>query len=338
MEKKAHPLLVLIPLTAILLYMFSISSANVAPHTPNGKALLEDITPSTIAVQDVGNGTKILFLKDRAMNVYSFQEKNVLAYIHAVNTLKSKMPENVTLSVMLIPDQIALYEQEAIVKQTNSQINGLKYISKKLDSNILMINPIENLLAHKDEALYFRTDHHWTARGAYYTYETFAALHDFKILPLNKYKTGSVPNFVGTRSKLKETLSKYPDKLEYFLHPDTKSFSFKYIKDNKWYNTSLVQTKAPQNYRIFLDGDHPLAIVSSGAKNGKRLLVIKDSFANAFIPYLAPHYEKIIIVDPRHRAVKVNTLIEEYNITEVLLANVIHTANKPYYKTIESFY
>ena len=71
-------------------------------------------------------------------------------------------------------------------------------------------------------------------------------------------------------------------------------------------------------YTVFFGGNAPLLRVDSALANGKRLLVIKDSYANAFIPYLIPYYEEIVIVDPRYYYDDLDELIESEEISETL--------------------
>jgi hypothetical protein len=76
-------------------------------------------------------------------------------------------------------------------------------------------------------------------------------------------------------------------------------------------------------YRVFISGDRPLGIIKTEVENGKKLLVIKDSYGNAMVPFLLPHYQEIFVIDPRQYNKNVFTLIKENGIQEVLFLNYV---------------
>jgi hypothetical protein len=77
----------------------------------------------------------------------------------------------------------------------------------------------------------------------------------------------------------------------------------------------------PAKYKVFLTGDHTFLNISTGVKNGRSLLIIKDSYANAFIPWLRDNYENIYVIDPRTYTEHLDDLFENYDINEVMIFN-----------------
>ena len=83
-------------------------------------------------------------------------------------------------------------------------------------------------------------------------------------------------------------------------------------------------------YGVFLGIDYPVMKIDGPVKNGRILLIIKDSYANAFIPFLVAHFEKIYVADIRYFPYKITPFIHENHINEVLVMNHIVTANSPF--------
>jgi len=72
-------------------------------------------------------------------------------------------------------------------------------------------------------------------------------------------------------------------------------------------------------YSVFLGGDHPLGQIITTVNNGKKLAIIKDSYGNAFIPFLLPHYQEIFVIDPRHYQGDLGKLVKDNGIQELLV-------------------
>lgn len=280
---------------------------------------------------NAANPTNIFYLKDRAMTLYKHNAQNANAFVESYNRTVKSIPENIKVSTFLVPDQIEFSTLESTAGLSDSQKDALDFFKEKLDPKTIFVNALPSLEAHKSEYIYFRTDHHWTARGAYYGYIAYAKAHGFEPEPLENFKAETQENFLGSRYKLNTKLGAYPDAIEYFKHPDYKNFKYQVLKEGAFKSTELINPyflKTESKYAVFMGGDHPVAIIESGVKNGETLMVLKDSFANAFVPFLAPHYEKIVILDPRHQAVNLMDAIKKYSPTEILFLNTIHSASK----------
>lgn len=185
------------------------------------------------------------------------------------------------------------------------------------------------LREHSKEPIYYRTDHHWTSLGVYYGYLAWAETMDLEPYPysIEGMETAS-GEFLGTlHSKLNinwpaDSLKYFPETMEqtphitYDLSTETESY----------YETSFLETK--NKYGFFLDDNHALAEIDTGYQNGRTLFVLKDSYANSFIPLLAPHYEKIYVLDLRYYNGRLFSLMEQYEpdtgMDVLILYNCIH--------------
>lgn len=172
---------------------------------------------------------------------------------------------------------------------------------------------------HKDEYIFYRTDHHWTTLGAYYAYaewvkaigETPMSQEDFEIKKIED-------NFLGTiYSKINLELSS--DQM--YLYDSGKNYTVEYNMDgvlkNSLYEMSYLDTK--DKYAVYLGGNNPVVKIDSENDNGKKLLIIKDSYAHCFAPFAANHFETTYMVDLRYFNMPMSRFIEENGITDVLV-------------------
>lgn len=191
-----------------------------------------------------------------------------------------------------------------------------------LSPKVKTIDLITPLKAHNTEPIYYKTDHHWTTLGAYYGYTTLADKLGFTPLPLDAFNIQTVSsNFYGSLfSKGNFTFSK-PDEVQIF-------YPKKPIQMKVRYEATDTETDSPyalnhldkkDKYSLFLDGNHPLIKITTSVKNGKKLLVIKDSYANCLVPFLTAHYEEIQILDLRLLNMPLTTYCHEENINDILL-------------------
>lgn len=174
------------------------------------------------------------------------------------------------------------------------------------------------LKAHKDEYLYYKTDHHWTTLGAYYAFTEYA---DKTGINIEKYTTKLVTDkFYGTMSS-KANLEIEADKV-YIYEPDKEEeVSVRYnnsteLKDSL-YEMSALDKK--DKYSIFLGGNNPLVQITTNAENDRKVLVIKDSFAHCFIPFMISGFSKIDVVDLRYYNESIRKMIEEGGYTDILV-------------------
>lgn len=170
------------------------------------------------------------------------------------------------------------------------------------------------LRSHQQEAIYFRSDHHWTPLGAKYAAEVFLDQ------PLDAFTSvDAVSGFYGSLAR-QIAWTHAQDDLQLQLPKEETPYTVEDPSAGTTSTTLYAQDalSSADPYTVFFGGNAPLLRVDSALANGKRLLVIKDSYANAFIPYLIPYYEEIVIVDPRYYYDDLDELIESEEISETL--------------------
>ena len=172
--------------------------------------------------------------------------------------------------------------------------------------------------ADAEQALYYRTDHHWTAQGAYLAYKAYCAQRGITPKALEDFALKTVSEeFYGTiYSKTLDSAAK-PDAIQAPQNLPQLSISFdRNDAEESLYDESKLAEK--DKYAYFFGGNYGMVDIQTQANNGKRLLIVKDSFANSMVPYLLEEYEQIVMIDLRYYSGKVSQVVEESGITEIL--------------------
>lgn len=200
------------------------------------------------------------------------------------------------------------------------------WIDKLKDSltsaGVTFIDIRDTFTDHKTEDLYYHTDHHWTTLGAYYAYLQAAAVMGIDTSSDSYDKAPVSQTFKGTLSAKSGFRSGETDELDVFLPngDNTLSSVVNYVDEQKksasFYDTSKLNTR--DKYALFFGGNHAQIKISTPTESNNTLLVLKDSYANSFVPFLAQHYRKIIMIDPRYYYGDLEQLLQVENVQEVL--------------------
>ena len=173
-----------------------------------------------------------------------------------------------------------------------------------------------------------------TGRGAYYAYVAFCNTIGVGPVPMDKLTRKVIPNFLGTLYyyTLSESLKNNKDSVEYFkIFVDTKTVYYPKNSTNPIKSSLYAEyAKGGNAYGVFLGGDFPLTKITSSVKNGKKILVFKDSYGNAFVPYLPSHFEEVYVIDYRYFDGSVKKLISENKITDILFAHNVFMFNSSF--------
>ena len=202
-----------------------------------------------------------------------------------------------------------------------------KYISdfySALSDKVHKVNILETLQDQLDsgQQLYYKTDHHWTTLGAYYAYTSFCKEAGLTPTPLSDFDIETVSHdFYGTLFSKGNFTFIEPDDLQIFYPKEEKPVTVTYETEGKTtdslYEYSHLETK--DKYSVFLDNNHPLIHIQSSVENGRKILILKDSYANCFIPFLTANYEDIYVLDLRYANMPIQTFASEHGIEDILL-------------------
>ena len=193
----------------------------------------------------------------------------------------------------------------------------------KLSDKITFVDNYNTLKEHDDEYIFYKTDHHWTSLGAFYSYQELAKSMKLAETKENYYDRILVSdNFFGALSSKSGYINEKGDDVEVFLPTDKniEKYIVDYVEEQKksptLYSSDALEKK--DHYEVFLRGNHPLVKIKTNAKNNKTLLVFKDSYANSFIPFLIKNFSKIILVDQRYYYEDIDMLIDEEEVDDIL--------------------
>jgi len=228
---------------------------------------------------------------------------SVSRFIGVLNSFRDKLPEPARIFCLLVPTSVEFLD-EGKRAGIAGQFGPIQSIYGRLGSGVTPVDAYSRLAERAGtEYLYFRTDIHWTALGGYYAYLAFAEAAGLDPITIDNYIEFAIPNFIGlhvTGTPSKAVVTS-PDTLYYYVLDNGTTFSRRFF--------SLPGESGAASYKLFFGGDHALIDFTSSNKNGKTLIVIKESYANAFIPWAAPHYERVVVIDPRHYDGKVSAFL-----------------------------
>lgn len=306
------------------------------------KPVSQDVNTFTRpAIPDDGtDGTSLtstLYLyKNAAYNLFGSSEKIARNYSDTLNTMVKSLDKDVKVYNMVVPNhtEFGLPTRLATELGSQSQAANIKLIYSGLDSRIQPINCYNALSAHADEYLYYNTDHHWTSLGAYYAYTAFCQQTGQQPMEISDLTKNSIEGFTGSFYTLtgSTTLYNNADTVEYYDLPVDTSALMKERMDSSYIYCDVYypsSTAGEITYGVFCWGDTAQFIINTYANTGRKIVIVKDSYGNAFAPYLTANYNEIHLLDFRYFTGNLNDYLEYYGIDEVMFLNNTMSANTP---------
>lgn len=249
-------------------------------------------------------------------------ENHLAANIKAIKSF-SESQKKIPVRMMLVPDaaNVLNHSLPALAKPED-QTQMFSMVRKDLGDSVEWIDVSTELNKHKTEKIYYKTDHHWTTLGAFYAFQATAPSLGIEGDLSGKYVSHAVSNsFNGMlASKSGVNLGEKEQIDIYVPTEEDTDLIIDYVDEGKR-STSLYDSsklKEKDQYTVFLGGNSSLLDIRTVSTSTKRLLLVKDSFANSFIPFLTPYYREIVVVDPRYYSGTINDLMDSYRISEVL--------------------
>ncbi len=299
------------------------------------------------AVEQIG---AMLIVGNSAYEYYNFSQAAADSYSNTINRAAALLAGKSQVYDMIIPTSMAitLPDQYKNTTKTSDQKKAIEYMYSNISSNVVKIDSYTTLENHKNEYIYFRTDHHWTALGAYYSYRELMAAKGVTPAELTDFKEYKFDGFLGsfyTESGQKSSLGNTPDyvmayeptQLEYIKTFTASGTTDKHIVSNG------DNLSASNKYLTFICGDHAYGIMTNPTINdGSSCLVIKDSYGNAMVSYLTQHYQNVYVVDYRHISQvfpgTIVQFVDERKIQDVIFVNnVSSTRNQALVNAMAAF-
>ena len=249
--------------------------------------------------------------------------------INTLNNFYDKI-NYTNMSLMLVPTSITINEDKLPnFALTYDQLETMKNIYDNLKFNDVDVSEI---LKNDEYQMYYRLDHHWTTYGAFMAYQKYCQDNNINPYKISDFDIKEVTSkFNGTLYSKVNDYSLLSDKIHVFNLKNS-NYKVNYVYTDKitdtLYEYSYLDKK--DKYALFLDNNHPLIeITNENIDSNKEILVIKDSYANSFIPFLINHYKKVHVIDPRYYNKVISDYVKENsNIKDVLILYNMNTLDK----------
>lgn len=299
-------------------------------NNPGGTAAEEEPLPDgTIRTEPEAIGS--LYIADgKGFELYYFNRKGSDAYAAAINNAAQKLQGTAQVYDMIVPTAVGVCLDEKIQESLKSspQNEVFDYVYGQIGDNVKKVSVFDTLKEHNAEYIYFNTDHHWTALGAYYAYLEFAKVKGIEPKELEEYETMEFDGFLGSFysfSNQAEVLGKNADTITAYVPGGTNAIEFiqadgTQLKWNIIYDVSDYNHGA--KYSCFIGGDNPISWINNPTiTDGSSCVVIKESYGNAFVPFLVDHYQSVYVVDYRYYKDNLIDFVKENQVKDVIFVN-----------------
>ena len=281
---------------------------------------------------------------DTAYELYSYRESGAQTYASLMNKAAELTDGQAKVFDLIIP----LHYSFALSGDVQDSMNlpdaskVINYMYSGMNADVHTVDAYSALMGHTDEYIYFRTDHHWTATGAYYAYEAYCKAAGLTPTPLSSYEQLSFGGFLGTlysKTGQPSAMGGNPDRVVAYVPKGTND---QYIcnangGDPTRYRGGVVRkdtdtfyAAAASKYNCFLMGDHPLLEIHneniSAERKGTTVLLVKESFGNAFAPFLVDSYEYVYVVDYRYYEGTLSKMVKDKDVDDVIFLNNVVAA------------
>ncbi|MDE6598871.1 MAG: hypothetical protein K2K34_02185, partial [Oscillospiraceae bacterium] len=265
--------------------------------------------------------------------LFGGNDKQGQRYAELISSYKRELGDGVNVYNMVVPTSVEFYLPKKYSKFSNSEKREIEFIYSKLTDGVIPVDAYSAIEAHKDEYIYFRTDHHWTDLGAYYAYTAFCnaigqtppALSDYTVKTKDEPFVGSLFGYTNNI-----ILKNNPDTFTYYMtKSDFKGETYNYrtitlSEANPIYHQYATGSNM---YGMFLGGDGYHIKITTSAGTGRKIVVFKESYGNAFAPYLIDSFDEIYVIDIRYFGKNALQYIKDVGATDVLFINNVFAAN-----------
>lgn len=234
-----------------------------------------------------------------------------------INTVMSLVPNAAYIYDQFLPNNAPVRDQE----------KDIKYVMNAVSTSLNFVDLTKTMSSHKEEEIYYKTDHHWTTLGARYAFDALStalgiegSTQEYNIYPVTH-------SFQGTLAS-KSGYDKALDTIEIYVPQGVNTECVVNFIDEGKKTVSVYDSAALKNkdkYEVFFGGNHARVDISTPMEEKKNLLLFKDSYANCFIPFLIPYYRNIIVIDPRYFYDDIESLISDNEITDILFLYNVNT-------------
>ena len=286
--------------------------------------------PEMVSDEKIEDFGSVVIVGDAAYELYTYSDAIADNYALAVNKVAAALDQKADVYDILIPLGSGITFPDNLRDQIKSsdQREAMSSIQAKMDETVKTVDIYDSLMTNRNEYIYFRTDHHWTALGAYYAYEDFCEVKGITPEALDGYETSEFDGFLGSfynDTNANATLKANADVVTAY-HPNMDAIM--HVTDSRGveYDSKVIfdesKAAAGLKYSCFIAGDNPITeIENKELTDGSSCIVVKESFGNAFVPFLVDHYQTIYVVDYRYWKGSISELAQEKNVDDVIFVN-----------------
>lgn len=248
-------------------------------------------------------------------------QKQLDKNVQAVADFAANYPDRVTF--LLAPSASVIYADMLPAGAPMIDENAmLDEIFATIGESASVLDLRQTFTDNKEEYLYFKTDHHWTPYGAYLAYQQFCNLKGLSPFDLNAHESVTVEDFQGTHYSATRLWNVQNDAITYYpldnpmtIYRITGEAQYEPETTENLINTEKFDTR--DKYAAFLDGNNGYSVIEGNGTGS--ILVVKDSYANSFIPYLTENYAKVGVVDFRNFKYGLDSTIQQEGYDQILI-------------------
>ncbi len=275
----------------------------------------------------------------RAMMAYLGKGGGV-GYARVVNAYREKFPD-VNIYCMIVPTAVEFYCPERAKSATKSESATIDTLYSKLRPDIHRVHLLPVMAAHTSEPIYLRTDHHWSPLGAFYAAQELCRVAQVHVPQLNEFEQHVTRGFVGTMYGFSGDISikRSPEDFVYYT-PTNVTYTTTYTIYDVDSAFRIVREYRPRQgeffrhfkdgsgraYCTFMGGDTKITKVKTSIRNGRKVLILKDSFGNAIPGYLFGSFQEVHVIDGRYFTKNMVDYVSENGITDIVFANNVFKA------------
>ncbi|MCD7919548.1 MAG: hypothetical protein LUG45_05645 [Clostridiales bacterium] len=283
----------------------------------------------------------LLVIDDAAYEYYNFSTDRAKEYLSGINRAAEQLDGVANVYSMIVPSSMDICVPESVRSgiNTSDQSRAIDYFYSSMNDSVTTVNVFDILLTHSAEGeyVYYRTDHHWTALGAYYAYCEFASAAGRPVADLeDDFEEHVFDGYLGSfyRETNSSAMKANPDTVYAYEPVDTNAITIHW-QDSTVSDYSIITDvsdwAAISKYAsAFIGGDNPYSVIENpNITDGSSILLVKESYGNCFAPFLVESYQYVYVVDFRYysdtESGTLLDLVEEQEIQDVLFLNTIST-------------
>lgn len=287
----------------------------------------------------VGTGENV-----RALMAFGGGPKCGIKFAKMLNNYQRELGGRLHVYNMAVPTSIEFYCPDKVRGKYKSQDTAIRALNEALDDSVKAVDAVHALRQNIDKDIYLRTDHHWTPLGAFFAAQEFARVAGVPFPPLSQYTQKVIHGYVGSMYGFSGdvALKKAPEDFVYY-EPQDVEYSTTFIDFTIDKNYRIIKESKPHKGAFFyrfkdgssgaycavMGGDQRIVEVKTSTGNGRRLLIMKDSFGNMVPPFLFHSFEEVHVIDFRYFNKDLHKYVDDHHITDLLFVNNMFNVANP---------